>query len=725
MFEEKQEQSVLDMTGDRPFRILICSGNLGNARPDEDSIAEWLPDDGCFNAVKDATVHPLPDPAEHRAILNDLGLPHFQVHEQKIRQGLLDTISDDESKGDGIHRDYFDIIVIGMQEATFDVPPNDPMVRVPVLYPITKTVFKAVGAGVDALGSLSRTKDFTKEDSITIFGSSVNPLEWLAKEDSKVLQELFRKRLPSYNFCVRYQRGEMRLEILVRAGVEVEVLRVKAQNTGIGVNGVLNAANKGGIVAELLVEKNTRISFCSAHLQAHEGKENYLNRIRMAEAIFDGTADEVKGVVSLDLAVKSHICFMMGDLNFRSNIEGVYNKEEQNAHVHKMVVDQNWRHLNQTDELFQALRDKQCFVGFETLPCYFPPTFKLERTAGYSYKDQRRPSYTDRILWRTLIKMESCVKPVVYEPIDNFTTSDHKPIRGAFEINLNQSIVSFRPGLPLGRLSSTQYIINSARNLFHGGGDQAPAPPNTLHILVSNIKCSITKRNNLSAQLGPPDPYVSFISLPEELVRKDRSRIEKFKALICLGTSLHLQTKQKDGKTTRTASGFPRTRKMTGSYNPDWGQETIHMIVRCKDGHDNLKSANGSILMLCVMDHKSSVADNHVGSFPLNLAHMLSVRPKAVRKLGHVPVLGVGRDQRKDIHRLNLKQPLLKNTKQTGWISCSIETWWAPEDDERIASSLSTSHLEGSKLNMLGRCNDSPGVSQESRDNDLWIEEDM
>ena len=264
-------------------------------------------------------MHPLPGPTEHAAILKDLGLPHFQVHNEifaNVRGKDLNDSSEEAVKDD----DWFDIIVIGMQEASFEVEPNDPMVRVPVLHPIKKTVFKAVEAGVGVLDSLSRSKDYTKEDNLKVFGSSVNPLEWLAKEDSKVLQELFRSRLPSYDFAVRYQRGEMRLEILVRRDLEVEVLGVKAQNTGIGVNGVLNAANKGGIVAELVVEKHTILSFCTAHLQAHEGKENYLNRIRMAEVIFDGTADDIKGGVWFDLAIKSHFCFMLGDLNFRSEL---------------------------------------------------------------------------------------------------------------------------------------------------------------------------------------------------------------------------------------------------------------------------------------------------------------------------------------------------------------------------------------------------------------------
>lgn len=724
----------------RPLRVLVCSGNLGNARPDQASIAEWLPKDGSYSEVTDSSDYPLPGPKEHAAILKDLGLSHFQVHDMAhaVSGAGMDDASEEALNGD----DFFDIIVIGMQEATFDVPHDDPMIRVPILHPILKkTVFKAVGAGVGVLDSLSRNKDHTKQDHLKIFGNAVNPLEWLAREDSKVLQELFRQRLPSYDFSVRYQRGEMRLEILVRQNLDVEVLSVKAQNTGLGVNGVLNAANKGGIVAELLVEKSTRLSFCTAHLQAHEGTEHYHNRIRMAEVIFDGTAVEMKGGIWFDMAIKSHVCFMLGDLNFRTERKGDYTKEQQDAFVKRMVDDQNWRDLNTCDELFGALSKKECFVGFETLPCYFPPTFKVEREAGFKYKEQRRPSYTDRILWRTLNKLETCVKPVAYEPIGKFRTSDHKPIRGAFEVTLNPPVKVVRPGLGP-RLLSAHQIMKSAMNLFGGGvggGDDAAnnqkVLPDTLHLLVSNIKSSIKKRTNLTAQLGPPDPYVMFVSLPEKLVRVGESKLQRFKGAFRLGANLNLATKKKAGKTTRTASGFPRTKKLTGTSNPDWGKEDLHLVVYTRDKEGNPVDARGAILMLCLMDHKTSVVDNHIGSFPLNLAHMLSVRPDPEAEAGGTILLGSGHNQKRNVHIMNLKQPLMKNTKQTGWISCKIESWWASEDDEKIAKSLSSSHLDDDDLKQLSRRDGSRDESlsgtarsaPNARGRDLWInkEEDM
>lgn len=45
------------------------------------------------------------------------------------------------------------------------------------------------------------------------------------------------------------------------------MIHVSAQNTGRA-----GLANKGGIVAELMINGTTRLSFLTAHLEAHEGR---------------------------------------------------------------------------------------------------------------------------------------------------------------------------------------------------------------------------------------------------------------------------------------------------------------------------------------------------------------------------------------------------------------------------------------------------------------------
>lgn len=56
-----------------------------------------------------------------------------------------------------------------------------------------------------------------------------------------------------------------------------------------------------------------------------------------------------------------------------------------------LVEAEDWKALNDGDELAGALKQKECLVGFSTLPCHWPPTFKVERGEGYQYNEKRTP----------------------------------------------------------------------------------------------------------------------------------------------------------------------------------------------------------------------------------------------------------------------------------------------------------------------------------------------
>lgn len=404
------------------LRVLICSGNLGNALPDPDSIAAWLPRDGCYSEVVENPYYPLPDPDERDTLLQELRVKTIPDH----------APTESENK----NGDHFDIIVIGLQEATFSVKEENGEIKpdlLPIVQPLLdkaqKKLTKVAEKGFATVTTLTGSTDHTVEKKENVL------TDWMKAQDSSLIQQLFADRCPSYDFAVRFQRGQMRLEILVRKELEASVLSVRAQNTGLA----NLAANKGGIVAELLVGGTTRIAFCTAHLEAHEGMEKYNFRCQMLTDILQGTADDSIPGIKYDMSLKSHFMFVLGDLNFRTEIANL-DKQEHRALVDDYIYNKNWRELNKADELFRALRDKDMAVGFRTLPCYFPPTFKVQRGEGFVYVDNRRPSYTDRILWKCGDLLDSKVVPTAYEPVEQFVTSDHKPIRGAFEIELNQFV---------------------------------------------------------------------------------------------------------------------------------------------------------------------------------------------------------------------------------------------------------------------------------------------
>lgn len=297
----------------------------------------------------------------------------------------------------------------------------------------------------------------------------------------------------------------MRLYVLAleQLAEEISDVYVAGENTGIG--GVM--ANKGGIIVTLTV-RGTRLSFMTCHLEAHEGAHHYVNRNKNLAEILGGAKPD-PDYYMLDTTIYSHHMFVCGDLNYRikfSKEEDVvgggsggvgedggggnkpitkqkttrhdskYSKDAKEegeadngshfAQAKTLVEEKKWKELNSGDELAMALKKRDCLTGFKTLPCNFPPTFKVSREAGYVYNEKRTPryehcvralfacatvsaqksyfnlhSYTDRILWKSTDDMNGNIIPMLYEPCPDFITSDHKPIRGGFAVKMNKRYV--------------------------------------------------------------------------------------------------------------------------------------------------------------------------------------------------------------------------------------------------------------------------------------------
>ena len=160
-----------------------------------------------------------------------------------------------------------------------------------------------------------------------------------------------------------------------------------AGNTGIG----KFLPNKGGIVAHLTMY-DTRLSFITAHLAAHEGSNFYTNRCDNMRQILSQAKFSTKYPNAYDASILSHYAFVFGDLNFRIQIPlETQNHEEHVDSVLKLVEKKDWITLSIYDELLKAIQIGDFCNGFRTLPCHFPPTFKLKRSDGFQYKSQRTP----------------------------------------------------------------------------------------------------------------------------------------------------------------------------------------------------------------------------------------------------------------------------------------------------------------------------------------------
>jgi len=729
------------MKGERELQLLVCSGNMGNACIDEVSLCHWIPDDGrCNQVIQPNNKYPI-KMAKNVSTSASAGKAGFDA------QQSVDRDDDESEESDFVppfgkdldpsceqpydetysETDQFDMIVFGLQESTFDPPPVEAVVGSPISLlgsPTTgseqadRVVQQVIGAGgylvkntkktISQFQNITANRDYTKRSGSFGLGSlhgnsSPHPApaaDGITSEQERqrswaggthVLHNLMQLRLPSYSRVVSFQRGEMRLVVWAHQDLleDVEVVHVSAQNTGRA-----GLANKGGIVAELLVQQTTRLAFLTAHLEAHEGAAKYATRVSTIADILAGTKEKQH-----DCTLTAHYSFVMGDLNFRTELpnHADLEEEEHKQIVRDMTARKDWKALNEIDELARALRNKECLVGFQTPLCNFPPTFKVERQPGYAYIDKRRPSYTDRILWKTGHGLSDNVKPMVYEPIDDFASSDHKPIRAAFKVMLNRPL-KMRP-----MLARRRSVINLGAILKKSIKNQTVVFNERYHLFVSEIFCSIISENKSSV----PNPYVVLISDPpaalQQRVKKGWKKIKKNVRKAFKGSD-RMETNYLNPK------GFPRSSVMKQTFVANWHEEEIHSEINTHSSTGIPIDLTGAMLRLTVMDCRPQGTDDVVlGTFPFNLVELIrSCRPPhhgsqstmsmngarsnrmsligRFRKSGEGS--GVGGDATNDDHdpivSVVIDEPLLKNGVETGRIHAKIETWWMNEKTAKL-----------------------------------------
>jgi hypothetical protein len=147
------------MKKDRELQLLVCSANLGNEQPDDESLADWIPEDGrCTQVFKTPQKYPT------RTIQEE-------SNADDADEGKQSSFDDYEST------DQFDIIVIGLQESTFDIPDDSTVgehirVSVPVVHPIVERGlkgFKKARKAVSKGANLASSRDHTKKQGRSPF----------------------------------------------------------------------------------------------------------------------------------------------------------------------------------------------------------------------------------------------------------------------------------------------------------------------------------------------------------------------------------------------------------------------------------------------------------------------------------------------------------------------------------------------------------------------------
>jgi hypothetical protein len=606
---------------------------MGNERPDEDSLNAWIPYDG-----------------DTFLVLNDQRYPIREVVKEKFKSAVHSLMTHAvpgsgevfsiESQNSQQIPERFDIIAIGMQEATFEVETGEKQ----------KTIVKNVKKLTSQVADLTATSDYQKPDknvatvgirkinsifrgegpkrttsSMSEIGRSskeslsMHPSERKAEEaskrgdeDTQILHQMLQKRLPSYSRAVSYQRGQMRLMVFAGPEISLDVLNVKAVNTG-----KMGLANKGGIVAEFCINNNLRLSVLSAHLEAHETEAKYKMRCSTIRDILRETTSSAVTDFHCDVSLSSHYTFVMGDLNFRTRLPDCEpGSQEHIDKTHSLVEKKDWDTIYHYDELSHAIKNNDCLTEFKNLKCSFPCTFKVHRMKGYKYNEKRSPSYTDRVLFKANHLLSDNIRPLAYESIDSFQSSDHKPVRLACEITCNP-LQRWRPVLMKTHHSfrATQKKGKKLRGSSFGKRDDPTTTKReNLHLFVSSIECSISS-DKYSESL--PTPYVSFISTPRDAMKKDVSAKEKLRNVLGLLSS--------SKKKVSVQMGWPRTKCAKHTCNPHW-QDEIHFKVRTHDDAGKPIDLTGALLHVLLFDDKDN--SHLIGCASLNLAFLIAMSSK-------------------------------------------------------------------------------------------------
>jgi hypothetical protein len=218
----------------------------------------------------------------------------------------------------------------------------------------------------------------------------------------------------------------IRLIVLVRRRFASSCTNVKMRKVPCGHLG--KVGNKGAVAIAMHI-LNSRLCFVTAHLAAHDDK--YAERNTDMQNIVLGLKSLVpNGISPLNYF---HSFFFFGDLNYRV--------EMPRDQVLTYIENGDANLLFSRDQLRRAQGEGAAFSGFFEGPISFLPTYRCWRNKeGFSDEKMRVPSWTDRVLWRTLPACD--VKLGVYSSCTGVLTSDHRPVFAAFQIPL------FKPNLP-------------------------------------------------------------------------------------------------------------------------------------------------------------------------------------------------------------------------------------------------------------------------------------
>lgn len=422
--------------------------------------------------------------------------------------------------------DKYDLIVVGTQENAFKVGKGK-----------TKKIKRDDPSVASPPGELESQETMAEM-------SKVN--DKAAEEDrekaAKVWDGMLAKRLGNGYVSVKeISLWEMRMSVFAKkvhmAGTSKCISSVGFAKSATGGPGGL-MGNKGGLFVKLTF-RGTTFAFISCHLAAHSHK--LAARNENCQEVLRETAK--LGSPFLDAVSQFDHVFWMGDLNYRVDLnmnlsEPAYADEHKadaaglaahHAAVTELIAKEAWPELLRCDQLNQCKANGDAFVGFEEGAATFMPTFKVQRVPGTYYKDQRIPSYCDRVLWKSMPPLRGHVTQTSLINVPAVSTSDHKPVLATFAVKPTAAIVPVpgawgrsikerRPGtsFPLVRVRSLR-LYDLPDFDVGGGSDPYCIFYTNPHGLLADDKhapCTTVKSVKGSAKTGSPTKMAPTSATP-------------------------------------------------------------------------------------------------------------------------------------------------------------------------------------------------------------------
>ncbi|KAJ8750104.1 hypothetical protein K2173_014019 [Erythroxylum novogranatense] len=268
----------------------------------------------------------------------------------------------------------------------------------------------------------ARSSELVRENSLRYVGTPVRQKS-MRQQDEAFGGSIY-KLVASKKMVGVFVSVWMKKELLQKYCIS----NVKVCSVACGIMGYLG--NKGAVSVSMSIEG---VSFCfiAAHLasgekKGDEGKRNHQVLEIFKRTSFNPSPQENYNPLPPNILAHDRI-FLFGDLNYRLYLE--------DSLARHLIDKQDWKALQQFDQLRRELEDGGVFQGWREGNIEFAPTYKYSSLNSNRYsgdlqsksgEKQRTPAWCDRILW-----YGKGVKQLSYLRSES-KFSDHRPVSALF-----------------------------------------------------------------------------------------------------------------------------------------------------------------------------------------------------------------------------------------------------------------------------------------------------